>query len=159
MKIAIEAEKLFSTNLRNVYICLKDSPCAAKDIVSKACKLGMSFPHPREDVRRSLAILEITGIANKRVSNSSHLFELSEDATIDPADIYEITRGIGKALDELGSDWAETTIESFRSILADISDKDFLQVTDLLTRKGKIRIENGKVIKNITIYTYKKTSD
>ncbi|MFA6097295.1 MAG: hypothetical protein WC788_06745 [Candidatus Paceibacterota bacterium] len=159
MKIAIEAEKLFSTNLRNVYACLKDSPCAARDIVSKACKKGMSFPHPREDVRKSLAILEITGIADKKVSGLSHFFELSENAAIDPENIYEITRGVSRALDELGSDWTEMPVEDLRHALADLRDKDFHEIMDLLAKKRKIRIENGRVIKNITTYTYKKTSD
>lgn len=159
MKNRIDVEKLFSTNLRNVYICLTDGPCTPGEIVSKASKFGISFPHPAEDVRKSLSILEIMGIVNKKISGSSRFFELSDCILVDPANIYNISRGIGKTLDELDSMWTEKSVETIKERLKDISDEDFRQILDLLKKKNRIRIENGKMIKNVTVYTYKKTSD
>lgn len=159
MKKSIDVEMLFSKNLQNVYLCLRDCPCAASEVITKACKCGMSFSHPRQDVRRSLAILEIMGIANKKISGSSCLFELSDDILVDRANIYNISKGTDKALDELGLEWTRRPIESMRNAMKDLSDKDFGQVLDLLVKKNKIRMENGELIKNVTVYTYKKTSD
>lgn len=159
MKTKIEPEKLFSAKLKNVYICLKEGPCAVNEVISRASKHGISFAHPKEDVTRSLIILEIMDIANKKISGSARMFELSDNCSIEPAKLYEISRGIGLALDELEQNWIEKPLESFKAALSGQSDKDFETVMDLLEKKNKIKMGNGMVIKNVTVFTYKKTSD
>lgn len=159
MKAKVEPEQLFSTKLRNVYICLKEGPCAVNEIISRASKHGISFAHPREDVTRSLIILEIMDIANKKISGSTRMFELSDDCSIEPAKLFEISRDMGLALDDLDQNWIEKSLDDFKTALNCQSDIDFETILALLERKGEIRIGNGKILKNVTVFTYKKTSD
>lgn len=152
MKTTMDAGKFFSTNLRSVYACLKNGPATIDRIISIATQKGVSFSHPRKDVIRSLIILDIMGLINKTFSGSTHVFELSENNSLDPDNVHEISRGIKLALDAMESDWIEIDIGHFRGLLKDLSDDNFQFVMDLLAKKKKIRTENGKVVKNVTVY-------
>lgn len=158
MKKYIEPKELFSRKLQNVYACLKNGPCTIEDIISKSYSTGVSFAHPRKDVIKSLRVLRVMGIV-KKVSSASRAFELTGSIPDSKMGIYKLSRGVSIILDELDPVFLEISLENIRTKLEDFSDEEFGSVTELLEKSTEVRIKNGKVLKNVTIYTYKKTSD
>ncbi|MFZ2969517.1 MAG: hypothetical protein WA063_00035 [Minisyncoccia bacterium] len=159
MSDIIGSEQLFSKTLRAVFTSLKDKPRTIDEIISEVFKQKVSLWRPKKDAIRSLKILEIMGFVKRRREGDRRIYEIINTAPNHKLGIYATSRCLQKMLEEFDYSSEVILIGDLKSDMKSFSENEIDAVLKLLEEKKQIKIENGKIYRNVTISSFKKTSD
>lgn len=151
--------RLYSHKLRHVLECLDAGPGTISDIISRAFEKKFSFSRPKKDISRSLKILEIMGLIRRITDGDRHIYEKIEPAPYYESGICLISHGIEIILEQLDNPLQETSMGNLSHVMANFSSDEINLILELLENKAKIK-RNGEIVyREVTVFSYKKTSD